>query len=189
MGRVKKGKSAVRKDLWADAGGIAALVKTMKSKNITSQKTDYSSGVWSEISLALFGKDNPKNRHWLWVVWTKNWRGIRDLINPHHGKSKELSDELEEESVAGDLQSTDDDRQEKTDQGNILEEDIISAHMQSSEEGEQRKTDQKNIQAEIDDTDEEMQSTDEDKKQKKKSLQSKPQLQQNIEQWRKLPAV
>ena len=81
MGRVKKGNRAQRKDLWAMSGGMTALVETMQSVKITNRDTSYSSEIWSELSISLFGQDDPKIRHWLWVIWTKNRKGMRDLIN------------------------------------------------------------------------------------------------------------
>ena len=50
MGRVKKGSKAHRKDLWAMAGGMEALARTLKSANIANRDTDYSSKIWSELS-------------------------------------------------------------------------------------------------------------------------------------------
>lgn len=76
MGRVKKGQRMQRKDLCAMVGGMDALVRTMRSVNIS--KTD--TGYWSELSQSLFGQDHKKNRHWLWVMWTINRNGVRDLV-------------------------------------------------------------------------------------------------------------
>lgn len=65
MGRVKKGNTAQRKDLWAMAGGMEALVRIMKSIDIINRDTGYSSKIWSELSITLFGQDDKKKRHWL----------------------------------------------------------------------------------------------------------------------------
>ncbi|KAI4800981.1 hypothetical protein KUCAC02_006246 [Chaenocephalus aceratus] len=80
MGRVKKGNGAQRKDLWAMAGGMEALVRGMKSVHMTKRDTGHSSYIWSELALMRFGHDDKKRRHWLWVVWTNNRKGLRDLI-------------------------------------------------------------------------------------------------------------
>jgi len=45
MGRVKKGSRAQRKDLWAMAGGMETIVRSMKSVNITNRVTEYSSEI------------------------------------------------------------------------------------------------------------------------------------------------
>ncbi|GAA6076177.1 uncharacterized protein LOC113636339 [Tachysurus ichikawai] len=61
-------------------GGIDALVRTMKSVNISKTDTSYSSKIWSKLSQSLFGQDHKKNRHWLWVMWTTNRNRVRDLV-------------------------------------------------------------------------------------------------------------
>ena len=58
MGIILKEKKAQRKSLWSMAGGIEALVKTMKSANITTQDTGYPSEIWSELSINIFGQDD-----------------------------------------------------------------------------------------------------------------------------------
>ena len=73
------------------AGGMDALVKTLKSINITSRDTDYSSEIWSELSVKLFGQDLNKKRHWLWVIWTRNRNGVRDLICKQQENSSEMN--------------------------------------------------------------------------------------------------
>ncbi len=88
MGRVKKGQRVQRKDLCAVAGGMNVLVRTMKSFDISNRDTDYSSEIWSELSLALFGQDHKKNRHWLWVMWSGNRNGIRDLLSKQQEKTE-----------------------------------------------------------------------------------------------------
>ncbi len=70
------------------AGGTNALVRTMKSFDISNTDTDYSSEIWSELSLALFGQDHKKNRHWLWVMWTRNQNGIRDFLSKQQDKTE-----------------------------------------------------------------------------------------------------
>lgn len=61
MGRVKKGQRIARKDLCAIVGGMDALVRTMRSVNISKRDTGYSSEIWSELSQTLFGQDIRKN--------------------------------------------------------------------------------------------------------------------------------
>ena len=90
-GKRKKGNRAQRKDLWAMAGGMDALVKTLKSINITSRDTDYSSAIWSELSVKLFGQDLNKKRNWLWVIWTRNRNGVRDFICKQQENSSEMN--------------------------------------------------------------------------------------------------
>lgn len=72
----------------AVAGGMDALVRTMKSVDISKRNTSYSSEIWSELSLALFGQDHNKNRHWLWVMWTRNRNGVRDLLSKQQEKTE-----------------------------------------------------------------------------------------------------
>ncbi|KAL7391466.1 hypothetical protein ABVT39_009707 [Epinephelus coioides] len=104
IGRVKKGSRAQRKDLWAMAGGMEALVRSMKSVNITNRGTEYTSEIWSELSVTLFGQDQKKNCHWLWVIWTRNRKGVRDLTIKQQDKTKKS----EEDSHARDLVSDED---------------------------------------------------------------------------------
>lgn len=65
----------------------------------------------------------------------------------------------------------------------------IKVDLQNTEEDEQEKTEQRNIRAEDDVTDEDTQDTEHKEKQEKMSVQTEAQLQQNTEQWRKLPVV
>ena len=44
----------------------------------------YSSDVWSELCLSLFGNENKSPKHWLWVIWNNNRRGLRDRIRDHN---------------------------------------------------------------------------------------------------------
>ncbi|KAM3619456.1 uncharacterized protein V6R79_008529 [Siganus canaliculatus] len=62
------------------AGGINSLVTAMDNANIKTRGTNYSSEIWAELSETVFSEDNKKNRHWLWVVWNKNRKGLKDLI-------------------------------------------------------------------------------------------------------------
>lgn len=45
----------------------------------SSQK--YASPIWSQLCIALFGEDTPQNRHWLWLIWTYNRKGVRDQLH------------------------------------------------------------------------------------------------------------
>ncbi|XP_034064636.1 uncharacterized protein LOC117541546 isoform X2 [Gymnodraco acuticeps] len=98
MGRVKKGKRAQRKDLWAMAGGMEALVRGLKSVHITKRDTGHSSYIWSELAIILFGHDDKKHRHWLWVVWTNNRKGLRDLINKRQKSLEQKEVQVMEEN-------------------------------------------------------------------------------------------
>lgn len=81
MGRYKKGQKQARKDVWAQAGGIERIVKEMLTSEILKYSQKYGSPIWSQLSTALFGEDSEKNRHWLWVIWSYNRKGVRDQLN------------------------------------------------------------------------------------------------------------
>lgn len=66
MGRYKKGQKAKRKDVWAEAGGKEVVVFHLLKADILNRDQGYSSEVWSDVSIALFGKDTQENRVWLW---------------------------------------------------------------------------------------------------------------------------
>lgn len=57
MGRVRRGRRVQRKVLWAVAGRLANVANKMKNANITNRDTRYSSSIWSELSVVLFGID------------------------------------------------------------------------------------------------------------------------------------
>lgn len=84
MGRHKKGKVVKRTDVWAEAGGKEAVVFQFLKADILNREQGYSSDIWSDVSIALFGEDTRKNRHWLWVIWTNNRNGVRDQLTMNH---------------------------------------------------------------------------------------------------------
>ncbi len=63
MGRHKKGQAVKRTDVWAEAGGKEAIVFQFLKADILNWDQGYSSAIWSDISIALFGEDTRKNRH------------------------------------------------------------------------------------------------------------------------------
>ena len=81
--------------MWAKAGGMEVLVRTMKSAITNNKDTGYSSDIWSDLSISLFGEEKKKNRHWLWVIWNENRNGLRDLVC----KEQENSSESKETGV------------------------------------------------------------------------------------------
>lgn len=88
MGRYKKYSKLRRSDLWAEAGGTDALVNALQKADVLNTSTHYSAIIWSQLSAAVFGKDDKKNRHWLWEMWTKNRNGVRDRV---HLAAKEMN--------------------------------------------------------------------------------------------------
>lgn len=62
----KKKKLKSKKDLWEEAGGFEVAT--------------YNSDVWRQLCLALFGTENKSQKHWLWVIWTNNRRGLRQTV-------------------------------------------------------------------------------------------------------------
>lgn len=74
---------------WAVAGGLVVLFQTLQRAYITNRDAVHTSELWSDLSIALFRQDDKKNQHWLWVKWTTNGNGIRDLINTQQGTSSE----------------------------------------------------------------------------------------------------
>ncbi|KAK2818255.1 hypothetical protein Q7C36_022188 [Tachysurus vachellii] len=139
MGRVKKGQKVQRKDLCAMVGGIDALVRTMRSFNISKTDTSYSSRIWSKLSQRLFGQDHKKNRHWLWVMWTTNRNGVRDLVteqqtnDPQVMNNKATDCKTEEPSVFktdkndDERQVTEDEQQDVSLHNIVLVEEAITA--------------------------------------------------------------
>ncbi|XP_060716527.1 uncharacterized protein LOC132839520 isoform X3 [Tachysurus vachellii] len=158
MGRVKKGQKVQRKDLCAMVGGIDALVRTMRSFNISKTDTSYSSRIWSKLSQRLFGQDHKKNRHWLWVMWTTNRNGVRDLVteqqtnDPQVMNNKATDCKTEEPSVFktdkndDERQVTEDEQQDVSLHNIVLVEEAITAVEvvldQSDGEDEQQNIDQ-----------------------------------------------
>ncbi|KAL7374542.1 hypothetical protein ABVT39_002691 [Epinephelus coioides] len=217
MGRVKKGSRAQRKDLWAMAGGMEALVRSMKSVNITNRGTEYTSEIWSELSVTLFGQDQKKNRHWLWVIWTRKRKGVRDLTIKQQDKTKKseedshardlVSDEDTEENEAEELQAqevTDEDshkdeeedkQQEMSLQTGVQLPEVTDedSHKDEEEEDEQQEMSlQTGVQLQ-EVTDEDSHKDEEEDKQQKMPLQTGARPKHvktwNRKQWRKLPVV
>ncbi len=81
--------------------------KAMRSVDISNRDTGYSSEIWPELALKKFSQDQNKNRHWLWVIWTKIRNGVRDLICTQQERS--------ERSEAGETNKLDANNTEKTD--------------------------------------------------------------------------
>lgn len=81
MGRYEKGKQHGRADMWGKAGGVDAVMHALRKADVLNRNTEYSSEMWSQLSMVLFDEDIQKNRHWLWVAWTKNRKGLRDRIH------------------------------------------------------------------------------------------------------------
>lgn len=80
MPRYKKGTKARRADVWAEAGGLQAVVFQLLTTGVLNRDQSYASDLWSDLSIALFGKNTRKNRLWLRGIWTKNRKGIRDHV-------------------------------------------------------------------------------------------------------------
>lgn len=86
----KKRKIASQRDLWKEVGGLEAVVNGFSRANL--QRATYSSDVWSELRQTLFGNENKSQKHWLWVIWNNNRRGLRDTVcGPHWRRSVEVS--------------------------------------------------------------------------------------------------
>lgn len=71
MWRYKKGKQLVRADLWGKAGGVDAVANAPRKADVFNRNTEYSSEIWSQLSMVSFDEDIQKNRLGLWVAWTK----------------------------------------------------------------------------------------------------------------------
>ncbi|XP_060715713.1 uncharacterized protein LOC132839004 [Tachysurus vachellii] len=179
MGRVKKGQRMKRKDLCAMVGGMDALVRTMRSVNISKTDTGYSSKIWSELSQSLFGEDHKKNRHWLWVMWTTNRNGVKDLVtkqqtnDPQVMNNKATDCETEEPSVFK-TDKNDEERQVTEDE----QQDVSLQNIVQVEEA-------------ITDVEVELDQIDGEDEQQNVSLQSGIQTEHgkrgNTKQWRKMP--
>jgi len=81
MGRYKKVTKRARSDLWEKAGGIDSMTKKLQKADILNINTEYSSEIWSQLAIDVFNEDSHKNRHWLWVVWNHNHRGLRERVH------------------------------------------------------------------------------------------------------------
>lgn len=117
MGRVKKGSKAQRKKLWEISGGLHSLVGTLRSVNIENKDTSYSSAIWSEVSLKLFGEDDSKHRHWLWVIWTKNRKGVRDFFDKESESKVTEEKHLKQQQEANDGDTEEENLKERVEDG------------------------------------------------------------------------
>ncbi|KAK2841232.1 hypothetical protein Q7C36_012811 [Tachysurus vachellii] len=179
MGRVKKGQRMQRKDMCAMVGGMDTLVRTMRSVNMSKTDTGYSSKIWSELSQSLFDQDHKKNRHWLWMMWTTNRNGVRDLVteqqtnDPQVMNIKATDCKTEEPSVF----KTDNNDEER----HVAEDDTFCSSLQNIVQVEEAITD---VEVLSDQSDGEV-------KQENVSLQSSVQTEhgkrRNKKQWRKMP--
>lgn len=77
MTRGRKQKAA--KDLWDLAGGFSVVVKEFSKLNV-GHTIPYNSEIWTNLSLSIFGNDNKQYKHWLWVIWHDNRRGLKDRV-------------------------------------------------------------------------------------------------------------
>jgi len=58
-----------------------SVIKTLQKTDILNRNTEYSSEIWSQLAVELLHEDTQKNRHWLWVVWNHNHRGLRERVH------------------------------------------------------------------------------------------------------------
>ncbi|KAA0724108.1 hypothetical protein E1301_Tti019644 [Triplophysa tibetana] len=101
MGKYKKATKLVRSDLWAKAGGIDAVANELRENDVLNKNPGYSSEIWSQVSLALFGEDLKKNRCWLWMAWTKNHKGLRDRVHLGTKESNVMTSVVPENRTEG----------------------------------------------------------------------------------------
>lgn len=101
MGRYKKGTKLVRTDMWEKAGGIDAVANELRKADVLNKTPEYSSEIWSQLSLALFGEDIQKNRCWLWGAWTKNSKGLRDRVHLDTKESNVMTQGVPETGTEG----------------------------------------------------------------------------------------
>ncbi|KAF0026092.1 hypothetical protein F2P81_020829 [Scophthalmus maximus] len=181
LGRVKEGNKCQRKDLWAMAGGMESLVRTMKSFNITKRDTMYTSEIWSELSMSLFGQDHKKKKHWLWVKWTKNRNGVRDLITTQHEISSVIN---EDQAMAKNTRDEDTERTGDEDkQLNLLVESEVHVEDTTDVNTERTEDEEKKrnllVESEVhveDTTDEDTERTEDEDKQQNLSVESEVQV-------------
>lgn len=72
-------KQKAAKDLWALAGGFSVVVKEFSKQNV-GHTIPYNSEIWTNLSLSIFGNDIKQYKHWLWVIWHDNRRGLKDQV-------------------------------------------------------------------------------------------------------------
>lgn len=81
MGRYEKVKKLVRSDKWKKVGGIDSLMNQLQKADVLNRNTKYSSEVWSQLAIDLFNDDTPKKRHWLWMIWMKKQKDLRERVH------------------------------------------------------------------------------------------------------------
>lgn len=47
---------------------MEVVINELRKADILNRNTEYLSDIWAQLSIALFGEDLPKNRHWLRVT-------------------------------------------------------------------------------------------------------------------------
>ncbi len=88
MTKSKRGKGASRKDLWNTAGGKELIENFFLAENILHADTTHNSQIWHRLANSIFGENTPKNRQWLFIIWTYNRRNIRTALEEKTNKDE-----------------------------------------------------------------------------------------------------
>ncbi len=88
MTKSKRGKGASRKDLWNTAGGKELIENFFLAENILHADTTHNSQIWHRLANSIFGENTPKNRQWLFIIWTYNRRNIRTALEEKANKDE-----------------------------------------------------------------------------------------------------
>ncbi|KAG1959341.1 hypothetical protein F2P79_007101 [Pimephales promelas] len=86
------------------------MTKKLQKADILNINTEYSSEIWSQLAIDVFNEDSHKNRHWLWVVWNHNRRGLRKRVHlaaksPHHHNGTEEIRPADKDTEVADVET------------------------------------------------------------------------------------